>query len=111
MVGISNKEKRQNYSLNPQQQAHLKKALNQSNEAMFNSAYAMHNKPNRKVKVPQQMQKKLVTQIPGGALNQTQNLRFGQTSQIPGLVNYSSNGPLTSSTNQSGHTSTTNPHA
>ena len=56
------------------------------------------------------MQKKLVTQIPGG-LNQTQNLRFGQTSQIPGLVNYSSNGPLTSSTNQSGMTSTTNPHA
>ena len=66
------------------------------------------------MKATQQLQKKIAVgmSIPNN-LNQTQNLRFGGVpqNQIPNMANYSSTGPLTSSTNQSGMTSTTNPNA
>ena len=66
------------------------------------------------MKATQQLQKKIATgmSIPN-SLNQTQSVRFGATAQnqIPNMANYSTNGPLTSSTNQSGMNSTTNPNA
>ena len=52
------------------------------------------------------------------SLNQTQSVRFGQgnskgqnAGNVPNIQNYNTSGPLTSSTNQSGMNSTTQPNA
>lgn len=49
-------------------------------------------------------------------LNQTQSVRFGQqvnqsSNMVPSIANYNTNGPLTTSTQQSGMSSTTQPNA
>ena len=121
-MGISNKEKRQNYSLNPGAQAQLKQNLvvvknsQKQVEALFNeSAYSLQQKPqslqSRKatIKANQQFVKKALGGIPfpnTSSLSTTQPIRF----QGAGNQNYNTTNP-TQSTSQSGMNSTTAPNA